>query len=168
MKNLVLRNLFKLFRLAVTLASLRYVPTNLNCVDDANKGQQAKVLASERRWCSRPEFMPLETSYSHCDELGILRDSRRLDRAELPYDAAHGSPHDLPNCFMPVSTTVVNMREKQIDTRSQIVGRRRRTGTKNAMCVRENLLVKCFATRAVYLDLTFLLSTTYFMNSFSY
>ena len=104
MKNLVLRNLFKPFRLAVTLASLRYVPTNLNCADDANKGQQAKVLASERRWCSRPEFMPLETSYSHCDELGILRDSRRLDRTELPYDAAHGSPHDLPNCFMPVST----------------------------------------------------------------
>ena len=96
MKNLVLRNLFKLFRLAVTLASLRYVPTNLNCVDDANKGQQAKVLASERRWCSRPEFMPLETSYSHCDELGILRDRGRLDRAELPYDATHGSPYDLP------------------------------------------------------------------------
>ena len=73
------------------MGSLRYVPTNLNCADDANKGRQAKVLASEHRWCSRPEFMPLETSYSHCNELGILR-----DRAELPYDAAHGSPHDLP------------------------------------------------------------------------
>ena len=36
------------------------------------------------------------------------------------------------------------------------------------MCVTENLLVTCFATRAVHLDLTFLLSTTYFMNSFSY
>ncbi|CAH3124766.1 unnamed protein product, partial [Porites lobata] len=89
--------------------------------DDANKGQQAKVLASERRWCSRPEFMPLETSYSHCDELGILRDSRRLDRAELPYDAAHGSPHDLPNCFMPVSTTVVNMRDYQWKKKSQAI-----------------------------------------------
>ena len=37
-----------------------------------------------------------ETSYAHSDELGILRDSGKLGRAELPYDAAHGSPHVLP------------------------------------------------------------------------
>ena len=78
------------------MGSLRFVQTNLNCADDENKGRQAKVLASEHCWCSRPEFMPLESSYSHCDELGISRDRGRLDRAELPYDAAHGSLHDLP------------------------------------------------------------------------
>ena len=78
------------------MGSLRYIPTDLNCADDATTGLQAKVLGSEHRWFSRPEFMPLESSYSHCDELGILRDRGRLDRAELPYDAAHGSLHDLP------------------------------------------------------------------------
>lgn len=37
-----------------------------------------------------------ETSYPHSGELGILRDSGRLGRAELPYDVAHGRPHVLP------------------------------------------------------------------------
>ena len=41
----------------------------------------------------------------------------------------------------------------EIDIRSQMVGRRRRIGTKNAMCVREYLVVTCSATRAVHLDI---------------
>ena len=72
------------------MGSLRYVPTDLNCADDATTGLQAKVLGSEHRWFSRPEFLSLETSYSHCDELSILRDRGRLDRAELPFDTAQG------------------------------------------------------------------------------
>ena len=86
------------------MGSLRYVPTDLNGADDATTGLQAKVLGSEHRWFSRPEFLSLETSYSHCDELSILRDRGRLDRAELPFDTAHGSLHDLPeeNYFTPL------------------------------------------------------------------
>ena len=48
-----------------------------------------------------------------------------------------------------------------------MVGRRIGIGKKNAMCEREYLLVTRSATRAVHIDLTFSLSTTYFMNFFS-
>ena len=98
------------------MGSLRYVPTDLNCADDATTGLQAKVLGSEHRWFSRPEFLSLETLYSHCDELSILRDRGRLDRTELPFDTAHGHsiifPKKItsPHCFLPESTTVANMR----------------------------------------------------------
>ena len=71
-----------------------------------------------------------------------------------------------PHCFLPVSTTVANMRylRYEIDTRWKMVCRRRRIGTKNAMSVRGYLLATC-STTTVHLDMTFSLSTTYFMNS---
>lgn len=55
---------------------------------------------------------PLETSYFHCDERGILGDRGWLDRAELPYNAAHGSPRHLPeeNYLTQLIVTGVNNR----------------------------------------------------------
>ena len=44
----------------IGMGSLRYIPTSLNCADDATQGRQAKVLASEHRWCSRPESFHLK------------------------------------------------------------------------------------------------------------
>lgn len=35
----------------------RHVPTDLNCADDATRGLHAKVLTSEHRWFSGPEFL---------------------------------------------------------------------------------------------------------------
>ena len=107
-KTLVLGNLFKLFRFAVTELAWEVCDTSQLIwtvrMMRRTTGLQAKVLGSEHRWFSRPEFLSLETSYSHCHELSILRDRGRLDRAELPFDTAHGSLHDLPeeNYFTPL------------------------------------------------------------------
>ena len=41
----------------------RHVPTDLNCADDATRRLHAKVLTSEHRWFSRPQFL-----YEHEDD----------------------------------------------------------------------------------------------------
>ena len=107
-ETLVLGNLFKVFRLAVTELAWEVCDTSQLIWTV----QMMRLQGFKRRcWevsivglACRPEFLSLETSYSHCDELSILRDRGRLDRAELPFDTAHGSLHDLPeeNYFTPL------------------------------------------------------------------
>ena len=92
MKKLVLGNLFKLFRLAVTLAWEVCDTSQLIWIVQMMRlkgGKWASLVKQTWVLATWNLILPLWWT-------SILLDRGRLDRAGLPYDAIHGSPHGLP------------------------------------------------------------------------
>ena len=117
MKNLVLGNLFKLFRLAVILAwnvcdtfQLIWIVKMMRLKGGKRRCWQVSIVSvADLRSC---HLKP----YSYCDELGILRDRGAWTEQNYLMMQHMGHPMVFPkkitssNCFLPVSTTVAECR----------------------------------------------------------